>query len=90
MKNNPLILITIIIVMIATGCAHPEPIEPCLVGKTYGFFNGLWHGMIVVISFIGSLFDDNIVIYASNTNGWYDFGFILGIGGLSGGVGSKI
>ena len=79
------IVMIVLLIIIATGCAQSEPIEQCLVGKTYGFFNGLWHGMIIFFSFIGSLFDDNIVIYAANHNGWYDLGFFIGVGALTGG-----
>jgi len=54
-----------------------------------GFWAGLWHGMIVVITFIISLFSKTVEIYErANNGGWYDFGFILGIlliwGGSSG------
>jgi hypothetical protein len=42
--------------------------------------------MITPISFIGSLFFDDITIYAVNNNGgWYNFGFLLSVGGLFGG-----
>jgi hypothetical protein len=35
--------------------------------------------MIMTFSFIGSLFSDDIAIYAVNNNGaWYNFGFIGG------------
>ena len=72
-------------IVFATSCVQPEPIESCLIGKTYKFLNGLWHGLILPISFIGSLFNEDIVVYAVNNNGgWYDFGFLLGLGGLTG------
>jgi hypothetical protein len=30
---------------------------------------------------------DDVAIYAvNNSGGWYDFGFLLGIGGFSGGI----
>lgn len=52
---------------------------------TVGFFHGLWHGMIIVISFIVSLFSEETAIYAAyNSGGWYDFGFMLGLGALGG------
>jgi hypothetical protein len=57
-----------------------------------GFWKGLWHGMIAPVAFIVSLFSDHVRIYAApNAGRWYDFGFMLGIGGFSGGVlaGSK-
>lgn len=54
---------------------------------TPGFWKGLWHGMIAPIAFVVSLFSDHVRIYASpNVGRWYDFGFMLGIGGFSGGI----
>jgi hypothetical protein len=51
-----------------------------------GFWYGLWHGIIVVISFIISLFSDTVRVYELNNNGaWYDFGFVLGIIFIGGG-----
>ena len=54
-----------------------------------GFFAGLWHGLILPITFIISLFDSDIRIYETNNSGlWYDFGFILGASSSLGGGGS--
>lgn len=88
MKNNlKVFLFFALILVLFTSCAHVQPIEPCVEGtKIYGFWNGLWHGMIAGFTFIGSLFNHDITIYAINNNGgWYNFGFLLGIGGLFGG-----
>lgn len=64
------------------SCADVEPVQECLEGKRYGFLFGLLHGFITPVSFIGSLFDDSVAIYAvNNTGGWYDLGFLLGSGG---------
>ena len=82
-------LIFITLLITSTGCADVENIKQCTIGHTYGFWGGLWHGLITPFSFIGELFSDNISVYASNNNGgWYDFGFLLGVGGLGFG-GSK-
>ena len=67
--------------------------ESRFVDEPAGFWAGLWHGFICVITFIISLFTNSVRMYeVSNTGGWYDFGFILGaciaLGG-SGGAGSK-
>ncbi|WP_344707960.1 hypothetical protein [Sphingomonas swuensis] len=52
-----------------------------------GFLHGLFHGWIILFSFIGSLFSDSITIYAvPNNGGWYNFGFALGVGAFSCGV----
>jgi len=86
MKNLKIFLLIALVAVLFTGCAQPVSVEQCVEGaKVYGFWNGLWHGMTAGFSFIGSLFDDKYIIYAINNNGgWYDFGFILGIGGLFG------
>jgi len=72
------------------SCADVVNIDVCRVSEPYGFWNGLWHGFISPISFFGSLFSDDIAMYAVNNNGgWYDFGFVWGAGILFGG-GAKI
>ena len=68
--------------LLLTGCANNETIDPCLTGHTYGFFGGLWHGFIAPFDFIGMLFNDKITMYAQNNNGGlYALGFLLGSGG---------
>lgn len=72
-----------------SSCAEPQTVTQCVEGETSGFWNGLWHGIIAPISFVISLFSDNITMYDVNNNGkWYDFGFVVGAGILWGG-GSK-
>ena len=52
-----------------------------------GFWKGFWQGFIAPIAFVVSLFSDHVRIYAvPNTGRLYDFGFMLGIGGFSGGI----
>ena len=87
MKTSTKLLLLAVLVILFASCAHVVPIEKCVEGtKIYGFWNGLWHGMIAGITFIGSLFDNDIAVYAVNNNGgWYDFGFLLGVGGSMGG-----
>ncbi|MDA3937638.1 MAG: hypothetical protein PF636_12455, partial [Actinomycetota bacterium] len=56
-----------------------------------GFWLGLWHGFIVLFTFLISLFRDNVTIYeVSNNGGWYNFGYLLGVmmfwGGGGGGA----
>jgi len=75
-----------------SGCAKPINIHECLTDDIYGFWGGLWHGIIAPFSFIVSLFDEDVAMYAKNNNGnWYNFGFVLGAGILfgSGGKSSK-
>ena len=66
------------LVLLLTSCtagnAQFAPESPA------GFFWGLWHGVISVISLIIHIFNENVVVYElDNTGGWYDFGFLLGV-----------
>lgn len=54
-----------------------------------GFLAGLWHGLILPLTFIISLFNADVRIYEKNNSGrWYDFGFLLGAAASLGGSGS--
>ena len=45
-----------------------------------GFWWGLWHGIISIISLIVHIFNENVAVYETyNTGGWYDFGFLIGV-----------
>lgn len=68
--------------LILSGCAHNEAVKDCVEGHVYGFWGGLWHGIIAPFDFIGMLIWDDVAMYAPNNNGaWYAFGFLLGSGG---------
>lgn len=84
MKKLTFVLIALMIIPLLSGCADVSNIQECVAeADAYGFWSGLWHGLITPFSFIGSLFSDNIAVYAvNNIGGWYDFGFLLGVGGL--------
>ena len=87
-----LIMFSLFIVLLLSGCAKSEPVEACLTGHTYGFFGGLWHGFIAPFDFIAMLFNDNITMFAQNNNGGlYALGFLIGSGGWGffGGRGMK-
>jgi hypothetical protein len=78
--------VLIILAILATAsCAYqpaPDAFDPP------GFFMGLVHGFLIVLSFIGGLFTD-IRIYAfPNAGGWYDFGYVIGAGIFLGGAAS--
>ncbi len=79
-------LALVVFTMLLTGCADVTNIDACRQSEPYGFFGGLWHGIIAPVSFVISLFSDNVAMYAvNNTGGWYDFGFVVGAGILFGG-----
>lgn len=56
------------------GQAPPGAEEPA------GFWLGLWHGIILPITWIVSLFTRTVSPYeVFNSGNWYDVGFVLGI-----------
>ncbi|MFP4163478.1 MAG: hypothetical protein ACLFQB_02400 [Chitinispirillaceae bacterium] len=82
-KNIPFVIL--LSVLFLFSCAANQPPFPAV--DPPGFWLGLWHGFISPITFIISLFTQDVEIYAfPNSGGWYDFGFMLGIGGFSGGI----
>lgn len=84
MKNLKFITLMLTVLML-TSCADVSPhVSDCITNNPYGFWSGLWHGIISPFSLIGSFFSDNIAFYAYNNNGgWYNFGFALGAGILT-------
>lgn len=81
MKTKHILFILGIMLLFA-ACAPYVDVNSCLVGKTYGFWGGLWHGIIAPIDLIAMIFSDKYVVYAANNTGtWYAFGFVLGSGG---------
>ena len=76
-----LVLVAAMMVLMVS-CANKEIVDTCLTGHTYGFWGGLWHGMIAPVDFIVMLFRDDVTLYAQNNNGtWYALGFLIGSGG---------
>ena len=70
-----------------TSCFATQ--DPSAVGAQHppGFLWGLWQGCIAPVAFIVSLFSDTVRIYAlPNAGRWYDFGFMIGIGGFTHGA----
>ncbi len=86
------LLLVILALLVLTSCAAGDTdrwglLEPA------GFWAGIWHGFILLFSFIVSLFDKSVRIYEIFNNGsWYNFGFLLGvmIFWRSGGIATRI
>lgn len=76
------IVFILVCTILLTNCAPGnerwnQNINP---GKKAGFWAGLWHGMILIITFVVSLFTKEVGIYEVNNTGWpYNLGFILGL-----------
>ena len=72
------LLIVIPLLFLLTSCAAGN--AQFTTESPAGFWYGLWHGIISIISLIIHIFNANVSVYEiNNTGGWYDFGFILGI-----------
>jgi hypothetical protein len=90
-RRRSLLLMAVLVlaVLFLSSCAAgPNPdVGP---DQPAGFLRGLWHGFIILVTFVISLFTDTVSIYEVNNNGnWYDFGFVLGTMIALGGAGSQ-
>jgi ABC-type multidrug transport system permease subunit len=94
-KIVSIIGLLLIVMFVLFSCAPgPNELEKTTnkQGKIAGFWKGLWHGLIVPVTFIISLFSKNVRLYEVHNSGlWYNFGFTLGVAIIfSGGIlGSK-
>jgi len=80
----------ILVVLTASGCASHH--SPGVVSDPYGFFSGIWHGILFPLScltnfvswtlgLIGiSVFDSIQIVGRPNTGFWYYAGFFIGLG----------
>ena len=88
-KRLFIVSVVILVVLLLTGCAagtSPTVDVPDAYGNSVGFWSGLWHGIISPVTFIISLFSDNVNVYeVYNSGNWYDFGFMFGISIIFGG-----
>jgi hypothetical protein len=86
------VLVFLLLTIVLAGCLAgpdsrwndtPMPRDP----PKAGFFAGLWHGLIAVITLILGIFTD-FKVYEIHNSGWfYDLGFLIGVGAFShGGV----
>jgi hypothetical protein len=69
-----------LLMTLIAGCAqsNQEQGTPGSSGVA-GFWPGLWHGLILPVAFVISLFKDNVGIYEIHNSGkMYNLGFVLG------------
>lgn len=93
MKPAVLVVILLIALVLLTSCAPgPNEYEDTAQpegGQPAGFWLGLWHGAIAPVTFIISLFNDNVGMYeVHNNGGWYNAGFLFALGAIWGGGGA--
>lgn len=72
------LIVTLVILSCAPGNERwDQEINP---GHDAGFWAGIWHGLIVVITFIISLFTREVGIYEVSNTGWsYNLGYLIGL-----------
>lgn len=93
MKRGLGFVMLVVVLVVLVGCAAgPNSMidKPDEAGTVAGFWTGLWHGIIAPITFVISLFNHDVGMYAVHNNGgWYNFGFLFGFGALWGSGGSR-
>jgi len=73
-------LVVLLVAVAAAGCAAGANPQVDAGQDPAGFWLGLWHGFITPVTFVVSLFRDDVNVYEVANNGnWYDFGFVLGL-----------
>lgn len=75
------------VALFATGCGSPNDTPNPPGTEVAGFWNGLWDGFTAWFAFIFDLvgLGEYNIYEVHNNGGWYNFGFLLGIGVLLGG-----
>jgi hypothetical protein len=84
--------VTVGALLLLTSCAAGGNEVAGGAGSQPGFWYGLWHGFITPVTFVISLFTDDVGIYeVRNSGAWYDFGYVLGLSVIfsGGGVGAS-
>jgi 4-amino-4-deoxy-L-arabinose transferase-like glycosyltransferase len=91
MKKLFVVGLLVLALVTLSGCVagpNPQVNTPNEEGRVAGFWQGLWHGIIAPVTFIISLFSENVHVFETHNNGnWYVFGFLLGITLVWGGGG---
>lgn len=75
-----LVLVALLGCAVLTACAAGPNPGLSATGDLPGFWHGLWHGLISPITFLVSLFNDQVSVYeVRNSGNWYDAGFMGGV-----------
>jgi hypothetical protein len=78
-------LFAVLLMLALAGCGNPNNVAHVQAHHIEGFWSGLWDGMTAIFAFFLNLVGlGHYNIYeVHNNGGWYNFGFLLGIGALS-------
>lgn len=85
-KKYILFILIFVSILLLTGCVPSTEVD-WSEDKPAGFWWGLWHGIISIITFLMGVFTGGrYTIYESFNTGWgYNLGFLIGISGIIGG-----
>jgi len=76
---SKILLAGLLVLALVAGCAPGNVRYSQETGRPANFWAGLWHGLIIIVTFIVSLFTRDVGVYEANNVGWaYNLGFILG------------
>jgi hypothetical protein len=79
--KNLLIFVSVLGMFLLSSCAQHVDVTQCIQNQEiFGFWGGLWHGIISPLSLLSMLWSDNVVYAVNNNGGAYVFGFCLGSG----------
>lgn len=82
------IIIIALTTFVLASCAAGDP--RFQVDNPADFWMGIWHGAISFVALVIHIFNADVQVYeVSNTGGWYDFGFLIGVAMFWGG-GKKV
>ena len=86
LRERPL-LACATLMLFALACAGCAAGDDRFLRHAAGFWAGLWHGAIAVVTFFISLFNDKVHMYETRNTGIpYDGGFVLGVILVWGGI----
>ena len=69
-------LAVLFLALALAGCAHQPTVDAF---DPPGFFSGLIHGYLILLSLIGSLFMDVRIYAFPNSGFFYDLGYSIGV-----------
>jgi hypothetical protein len=75
-------LVPVVVLALAACAPGANPLvgEAAADATPAGFFLGIWHGFIIIVTFVVSLFSDSVGIYEVHNTGWsYNLGYIFGL-----------